>query len=104
MPEIVWKGGAEEDLLRIFAALEECRASAGERFTHTLDATLQNLRRYPHMAPVFEPPMRRLVIGNTGYGVFYTVENRGIIIHALVQLSQHPESIRSRIRRLLGLR
>lgn len=47
--------------------------------------------------------MRRLVIGNTGFGVFYTVEDRGIIIHALVHLSQHPESIRARIRRLLGL-
>ncbi|GDX11848.1 hypothetical protein LBMAG57_36200 [Verrucomicrobiota bacterium] len=47
--------------------------------------------------------MRRLVVGNTGYGVFYTTEDRGIIIHALIHLSQHPEGIRAKIRRLLGL-
>ena len=103
MPEIVWKWGAEDDLLRIFAELEERRIGSGEQFTLRLDAVLQNLRSYPSLAPVFELPMRRLVVGNTGYGVFYTVEKRGIIIHALVHLSQHPESIRSKIRRLLGL-
>jgi plasmid stabilization system protein ParE len=104
MPEIVWKRGAEEDLLRIFGEMEERQSGAGERFTFRLDAVLQNLRKHPHMAPIFEPPMRRLVIGNTGHGVFYTVEDRGIIVHALVHLSQHPESIRAKIRRSLGLR
>lgn len=103
MPEIVWKRGAEEDLLRIFAEHEGLRAGSGEQFTLKLDAVLQNLRSYPSLAPVFELPMRRLVVGNTGYGVFCTVEKRGIIIHALVHLSQHPQSIRAKIRQLLGL-
>jgi hypothetical protein len=48
--------------------------------------------------------MRRLVVSTSGYGLFYTVEARGIIIHALLHLSQHPETIRDEIRRLLGLR
>lgn len=104
MPELVWKRGAEDDLLSIFASLGESRPGAGERFTLQLDAVLENLRKFPGMAPMFDPPMRRLVVGNSGYGVFYTVEPRGIIIHALVHLSQHPESIRVKIRRLLGMR
>lgn len=103
MAEIVWKRGAEDDLLRIFAELEDFRAGSGETFTLKLDAVLQNLRSHPGLAPVFEQPMRRLVVGNTGYGVFYTTEDRGIIIHALIHLSQHPEGIRAKIRRLLGL-
>ena len=48
--------------------------------------------------------MRRLVAGNSGYGIFYTVEARGIIVHALIHLSRSPETIRAKIRRLLGLR
>ncbi len=104
MPELVWKHGAETDLLSIFASLEESRPGAGERFTLKLDAVLENLRQFPQMAPLFEPPMRRLVVGSSGYGLFYTVEPRGIIIHALAHLSQHPESIREKIRRLLSLR
>ena len=103
MVEIVWKRGAEDDLLRIFASLEDCREGTGERFTRALDATLQNLRIYPAMAPIFEGPMRRLVAGNSGFGIFYTVEPRGIIVHALLHLSQSPEAIRAKIRGLLRL-
>ena len=62
------------------------------------------LFRSPQMAPVFERPMRRLVAGTSGYGLFYTVEARGIIVHALLHLSQNPEAIRERIRRMLDLR
>ncbi len=58
MPEIVWKGGAEDDLLRIHAQLDE---------------------------------------------IFYTVEARGIIIHALLHLRQDLAGIREKIRRLLGM-
>ena len=104
MAEIVWKRGAEDDLLRIFAELEEMKEGGGDRFTRLLDGTLQNLRRHPQMAPVFERPMRRLVAGNSGYGLFYTIEPRGIIVHALLHLSQNPEAIRERIRRMLDLR
>jgi plasmid stabilization system protein ParE len=103
MPEIIWKRGAEDDLLRIFASLEEGQEGRGERFTLMLDAMLNNLRRHPHMAPVFAHPMRRLVAGNSGYGLFYTVEARGIMVHAIIHLSQNPRFIRERIRRLLGL-
>jgi hypothetical protein len=35
--------------------------------------------------------------------LFYSVEARGIIVHALIHLSRNPQVIRDRIRRLLGL-
>lgn len=104
MPEIVWKQGAENDLLEIFSGFEEQSSGSGERFVQRLDFTLANLRLHPRMAPMFDPPMRRLVIGSTGFGLFYSVERRGIIVHALVHLARNPERIRERIRRLLGLR
>ena len=90
--------------MSIFSDLEERREGAGEAFSKMLDGALQGLRGHPQMAPVFEPPMRRLVAGNSGYGIFYTVEARGIIVHALIHLSRSPETIRAKIRRLLGLR
>jgi hypothetical protein len=68
---------------------------------HKLDTTLENLRAHPEIAPLFEEPVRCLVIGATGYGLFYSIEARGIIIHALIHLSKDPETIRKRIRRLL---
>jgi len=35
-------------------------------------------------------------------GLFYSIQPRGIIVHVLVHLSRSPETIRDRIRRLLG--
>ena len=102
MPEIVWKQGAENDLLQIFAELEQHTEGAGVRFAGKLDFTLGHLRVHPEMAPMFEEPVRRLVIGSTGFGLFYSVEARGIIVHALIHLSRDPQSIRGRIRRLLS--
>ena len=52
---------------------------------------------------MFEEPVRRLVIGSTGYGLFYSVEPRGIIIHTLIHLSRNPQLIRDRIRSFLRL-
>ena len=102
MPEVVWKQGAENDLLEIFSNLEEHEQGLGERLVEQLDFTLAHLRQHPEMAPIFEPPVRRLVIGSTGFGLFYSVEPRGIIVHALVHLARNPETIRARVRRLLG--
>ena|SRR5207237_10613341 len=103
MPEIVWKQGSENDLLQIFADLEVRSEGAGARFVYKLDFTLQHLRNHPEMAPMFEEPVRRLVIGSTGYGLFYSVEPRGIIIHTLIHLSRNPQLIRDRIRSFLRL-
>ena len=61
-------------MFHIFAGLEDRSEGSGERFVQKLDFTLENLRIHPEMAPLFEEPMRRLVIGSTGYGLFYTAE------------------------------
>ena len=102
MPEIIWKAGAENDLLQIFTELEERSERVGVRFVGKLDFTLANFQAHPEMAPMFVKPVRRLVIGSTGYGLFYSLEARGVIVHALVHLSRNPEEIRERIRRLLS--
>jgi plasmid stabilization system protein ParE len=99
--KIIWKGSAESDLLQIFADLEDFSEDAGAGFVQKLDFTLENLRAHPKIAPMFEDPVRRLVIGSTGYGLFYSVETRGIVVHALIHLSRDPKIIRERIRRLL---
>jgi plasmid stabilization system protein ParE len=103
MPEIIWKQGAENDLLQIFADLEDYSEGAGERLVRKLDLTLENLKIHSEIAPIFESPVRRLVIGSSGYGLFYSVETRGVIVHALIHLSKNPETIREKIRRLLRL-
>ena len=48
MPEIVWKAGAEQDLLTIFERLEDWREGSGKQLLIELDNTLGNLRRHPY--------------------------------------------------------
>src|SRR5260370_41360530 len=100
MPEIVWKQGAESDLLQIFADLEDYSEGAGERFVQKVDFTLANLRAHPEMAPMFEEPVRRLFIGSTGYGFVYSGGTRGLVVHAVIHLSKNPQTILGAIRPL----
>jgi hypothetical protein len=62
--------------LKFFAPLEDRSDGAGVRFLDKLDFTLGNLRKHPELAPIFEGPVRRLVIGSTAYGLVYSVEAR----------------------------
>lgn len=55
-----------------------------------LDRTLVHVRAHPEIAPMYERPVRRLVTGSTGLGLFYSVEPRDIIVHALLRLTQNP--------------
>jgi hypothetical protein len=52
-PEIIWKQGAESDLLQIFAELEEHTEVAGVRFADRLDFT--RIRSAPTAASHCEP-------------------------------------------------
>jgi hypothetical protein len=45
MPEIIWKQGAENDLLQIFAELEERGEGAGARFVSKIDFTLEPISK-----------------------------------------------------------
>jgi plasmid stabilization system protein ParE len=47
MPEIIWKQGAENDLLQIFAELEQRSEEAGMRFVGKLQAFFARARILP---------------------------------------------------------
>lgn len=77
MPEIIWKQGAENDLLQIFSNLEDCSEGTGERLVRKLDGTLENLKIHPGIAPPFEGPVRRLVIGSVAMACFIPLKPVG---------------------------
>jgi len=101
-PELVWTRGAESDLCAIYQELEEFNSDSGERLVLLIDASLQLLRQFPEMAPVYAPPIRRLVLHQGRYGLFYTIEHRRIILHAVADLRSGPDVLKSRFRKLLG--
>jgi plasmid stabilization system protein ParE len=100
--EIVWTRGAEADLAAIYEELEERQAGSGDRLLLQANSALELLRYFPEMAPSFDPPIRRLLLNRRRHGLYYTVENRGIIIHAVANLHTDPAILRTRFRKLRG--
>ena len=98
MAEIIWTLAASQDLQNVFESLETVRPGAGEAFVMNAEARLELVKQFPRMNRLYFPPFRKLrLIGN--YGLFYATENRGIVVHAVVDLRKDMSNLR---RRLLG--
>jgi hypothetical protein len=102
--DIVWTVGALEDLTNIygqfFAATNGDENLLARFLLMPLESSLTMIRNHPQISPRVRKASRlrkRLLSPQNRYGLFYAVENRGIIIHALLDLRQDPESIRKRL-------
>ena len=96
MADVVWTYGASEDLQKIFEFLENGRSGAGVDFMMNTDARLQLVKLFPRMNRFYLPPFRKLrLMGN--FGLFYIIESRGIVVHAVADLRQDPSSLRRRL-------
>jgi len=70
----------------------------GDVFYNAVDRAIAQLRRFPESGPVYEPPVRRLVIHGTPFGLFYGLHGSRLAIVAVLDLRQDPESISRRPR------
>jgi plasmid stabilization system protein ParE len=99
MLDVVWTRGAEADLQNAYGEAEEAKGS-GDELLRLVDAAIELLKQFPEMAPFYDRPFRRLLIKDGRHGLFYTIEDRGIILHALADLRRDPEELRKRFRKL----
>ena len=53
----------------------------------------------PELAPTYRPPFRRMLLRSRRHGLFYTAEDRGVVIHAVCDLTID----RNQILRHLGI-
>jgi plasmid stabilization system protein ParE len=93
IPEAVWTARAEADLLREFSRLEEDCDGSGSEILEVVDSALRLLRLNPEMAPRYSDRYRRLVLRDRRLGIFYTLESRGVIVHAICDLRQDRVTI-----------
>jgi len=62
-----------------------------------LDAALTLLRTHPEIAPVYAGPYRRMLIRDFPYGIFYQAQATRIVVAAVMDLRQDPETIRRKL-------
>jgi len=96
---LVFLLGAELDIQRAYAKLEDNAEGRGDVLSQHLDEAFARIAANPLIAPLHYESYRRLILRKFPYGIFYVVESGRIVIHALLDLRQDPERIR---RRLLG--
>jgi len=94
--EVVWTEMAQRHVQRIFADNESRRAESGILFLAHLEKEIARIRLFPESAPVWKPPIRRLLFQRR-LGVFYVVHGVRLVIHGLFPLSMNPTAILRRI-------
>ena len=62
-----------------------------------LEAALTLLRKHPEIAPVYSRAYRRMLIREFPYGVFYQAQPTRIVVAAVMDLRQDPQTIRRRL-------
>lgn len=62
-----------------------------------LDIALTLLRHHPEMAPVYAGSYSRMLIRDFPYGIFYQPQPTRIIIAAVMDLRQDPQTIRKKL-------
>ncbi|HEX8296263.1 MAG TPA: hypothetical protein VF593_08180 [Chthoniobacteraceae bacterium] len=88
--------GAEIELQTVFDL--QPTLQRGEAFNRLAQSAFQQLARHPHSGGRFlNSSFRRLVLAPTCYALFYQVEGRRVMVHALLDLRQDPEAIRRRL-------
>jgi len=94
----VWTLGAEADIQYLYERLDEWDEGAGERFYDEVLTAVRMLEAFPHIGPVVHHgKVRRVLVYNRYYGLFYVVEGDRIILHALLDLRQDPKTLKRRL-------
>ena len=101
MKEIVWTAGAGRELQEIYEQAEDFQETRGGQLINEVQRMLALLSAQPEMGTSFEKPTRKLLIARR-YGVIYSVESRGVVILAFVDMRRDLEPLRNRIRGWLG--
>lgn len=102
--ETLWTAGAERDLIEIHGRLHEVLEGADDLLAsmleRPLEAALRLLGQHPELGARVKGAtrFRRWLLGpRRWYGLFYVVESRGIVVHALLDVRQDPRLIRKRL-------
>ena len=95
MNEIVILLGAEIDLQALYE--RQASPARAERLEAEILSAFRQLAQFPLSSSEFASGFRCFRLRAFPYGLFYKVEGRRILIHAVLDTRQDPASIRRRL-------
>ena len=92
--EVIWIWAAEMDDQEVFVLLDAQSPGAGIRMVELTDQLLALLQDCPCNAPVWRPPLRRVVLRKTPYALYYVVEPNRLVITGMQDVRRNPDRLR----------
>lgn len=89
--------GADNDLQTIFNRCEDYREGFGVEFMTAVDAYLARIAVFPEIAPSYFDKVRRQVMHDFPYGIFYQPHPSRVLVCAILDLRQDPKAISRRL-------
>ena len=89
---------AEAEILDTQARLEDRSRGLGDRFNENTERALDQIAAFPECGPVCVGPFRRLLVRDFPLGIFYSVDGRRTVVHAVMDLREEPTAIARRPR------
>jgi plasmid stabilization system protein ParE len=87
---------AEEELLAACRWYEEQKPGLGARFADAIDDAFQRIASNPSAFPIVHNEIRRAVLRQFPYGVYFRVQADAIVVIAVMHRRRHPRQWRAR--------
>jgi hypothetical protein len=92
--------GAAADVARAAEYYNAQRSSLGYEFLEEVERITAHIRESPLLSTLVDPPIRRVLLRRFPCGIFYVagVSEEPDVVVAVMDLRQHPDLIRKRIK------
>lgn len=90
--EVRLRPEAEQDLLEAALWYETNEPGLGGQFLDQVQATLRAIAEQPGAYAALHNSVRRALVRRFPFGVFYQIDNGGVVVIAILHGSRHPRS------------
>ena len=89
---LVYRRGVGRDLADAFTYYEEQVEGLGEKFLGAVDSTFDAVERYPEMFAKVHGEVRRAIMSEFPYAVFYRLEPRRVVVFRVLHTARDPKA------------
>ena len=87
---------AEADIAEAYQYYESCREGLGADFISRIDEAISRVQNNPKQFRTVLDKVRRALVRKFLYGIYYTINENGIIVLAVVHARRNPKHWQSR--------
>ena len=89
---------AEEELKEAVLYYEECQKGLGLKFLNEINKSLKRLKLFPFSSQLIEDDIRRCLVNRFPFGIIYFVNDKKIIVLAIMHLKKKPGYWKDRLK------